>query len=122
MIADMLNNNKLNPVVTGLFIRGKKRIISLVFITKSYFAVPKNVILNCTNYFIMKFFNKQELQQIAFNQLSDFQCNNFMSLYKQFTTKPNSFLVTKATRASDNSSSFNKKYYRTNIKANYDNR
>ena len=41
MIADMLNNKKLNPVVTELFIRGRKLNISLVFITESYFVVSK---------------------------------------------------------------------------------
>ena len=41
MIADMLSNEKLNPVVTELFIRGRKVNISLVFITESYFALPK---------------------------------------------------------------------------------
>ena len=43
MIADMLSNKKLNPIVTELFIRGKKLNISLVFITQSYFAVPKKL-------------------------------------------------------------------------------
>ena len=46
MIADILSNKKLNPVVTELFIRGRKLNISLVFITQSYFAVPKNIRLN----------------------------------------------------------------------------
>ena len=46
MIADILINKKLNPVVTELFIRGRKLNISLVFITQSYFAVPKNNRLN----------------------------------------------------------------------------
>ena len=41
MIADMLSNKKLNLIVTELFIRGRKLNISLVFITQSYFAVPK---------------------------------------------------------------------------------
>ena len=41
MIADMVNNKKLNPIVTELFIGGRKLNISLVFITQSYFAVPK---------------------------------------------------------------------------------
>ena len=40
MNADMLSNKKLNPIVTELFIRGRKLNISLVFITQSYFAVP----------------------------------------------------------------------------------
>ena len=40
MIADMINNKKLNSVVTELFIRGRKLNISLIFITQSYFKVP----------------------------------------------------------------------------------
>ena len=42
MIADMINNKKLNSVVTELFIRGRKLYIFLVFITQSYFKVPKD--------------------------------------------------------------------------------
>ena len=43
MMADMIRNKKLNSIVTGLFIRGRKLNISLVFITQSYFKVPKKV-------------------------------------------------------------------------------
>ena len=46
MIADMINNKKLNPIVTELFIRGRKLNISIVFFTQSYFKVPKDVGLN----------------------------------------------------------------------------
>ena len=46
----MLSNKKLNPIVTELFIRGRKLNISLVVITQSYFAVPKNIRLNSTRY------------------------------------------------------------------------
>ena len=49
MIADMINNNKLNPVVTELFIRARKLDISIVFITQSYFKVPKDVRLDSTH-------------------------------------------------------------------------
>ena len=63
MIADMLSNKKINPVVTVLFIRGRKLNISLVFITQCYFALTKNIRLNSKHYFIMKIPNKQELQQ-----------------------------------------------------------
>ena len=54
MIADMINNKKLNPVVTELFIRGRKLNISIVFITQSYFKVPKDVRLNATHFFIFE--------------------------------------------------------------------
>ena len=63
----MLSNKNLNPIVTKLFIRDRKPNISFVVITQSYFAVPNNIRLNSTHYFIIKTKNKQELQQIAFN-------------------------------------------------------
>ena len=65
MIADMINNKKLNPVVTELFIRSRKLNISIAFITPSYFKVPKDVRLNSTHFFIMKIPSKRELHQIA---------------------------------------------------------
>ena len=58
MIADMINNKKLNPVVIEFFIRGRKLNISIVSITQSYFKVPKHVRLNSTHFFIMKIPNK----------------------------------------------------------------
>ena len=54
----MLSNKKLNPVVTELFIRDIKLNISLIFITQSYLALPKNIRLNFMNYFVMKIPNK----------------------------------------------------------------
>ena len=65
MIADMIKNRKLNPMVKELFITGTKLNISIVFITQSYFQLPKDVILNSTHFFIMEIPNKRELQQIA---------------------------------------------------------
>ena len=50
-VTAMVNNKKLNPILTQLFIRGKNLNISLVFITKSYFAAPKNIRQNSTHYF-----------------------------------------------------------------------
>ena len=87
----MLSNKKINPIVTELFIRGRKQNISLVFVTQSYFAVPKNIRLNSMHYFIMKVSNKRELQQIAFNHLSGIDFQYFMNLYKKCTAKPYSF-------------------------------
>ena len=62
MIADMINNKKLNPIVTELFTKGRKLNISVAFITQSYFKMPKHVRLNPTHFFIMKILNKRELQ------------------------------------------------------------
>ena len=91
MTADMINNKKLNPIVTELFIRGRKLNISIVFITQSYFKVPKDVRLNYTHIFIMKIANKRELQQIALNHSSDIDFKDFLKTYKKCTAEPYSF-------------------------------
>ena len=52
MIADMLSNKKLKPIVAELFIRDRKLNISLAFIIKSHFAVPKDVRLYCTHFLL----------------------------------------------------------------------
>ena len=61
MIADMINNKNLNPIVTELLIIGEKLITSIVFITHSHFKVPKEAILNTALFFIMKIPNEREL-------------------------------------------------------------
>ena len=104
----MLSNKKLEPIATEIFSRGRKLNISLVFITQSYFAFPKNIRLNSTHYFFMEIPNKRELQQITFDHPSDIDFQNFMNLYKKCTTKPYSFLVIDTTLVSDNFSRFRK--------------
>ena len=99
----MINNNKLNPIVTELFIRGRNLNISIVFATQSYFNVPKDVRLNSTHFFIMKIPNKRELQQIALN------CVN---IYKKYTKEPYSFLVNDITLPSDHPLRFRKNLLR----------
>ena len=91
MIADMIYNKKLNSVVTELFTRGRKLNISLVFITKSCFEVPKDVRLNTTYLFIMKIPNKWKLQQIALNHSSDIDFEDFIKIYKKCTDESYSF-------------------------------
>ena len=108
IIADMINNVKLNSIVTELFIRERKLNISLVFITQSYFKVPKDVRLNTTYFFIAKIQNKRELQQIAINYSSDIINKDFVNIYRECTAEPYSFLVIDTTLASDNPLSFRK--------------
>ena len=59
MIADMEAKKKLSHIVTELFLRGRKLTISLVFISQTYFKVPKTIRLNATHYFIIKIPNKR---------------------------------------------------------------
>ena len=108
MIADMPFDKKLNPIVTELFIRARKLNISLVFITQSYFAVLKDIRLNSMRYFIMKIPNKRELKQIASQNSSDIDFQDFINLYKKCTAKSYYFLVIDATLASDNPLHFRK--------------
>ena len=88
MIAEIIKNKKLNSIVTELFIRGRKLNISLVFITQSYFKVPKDVRLNTSHFFIAKISNKRELQQIAINHSSDISPKYSIKIYKECTVKP----------------------------------
>ena len=111
MIADMINNKKLNSIVTELFIRGRKLNISLVFITLSYFKVPKNVRLNTTHFFITKIPNERELQQIALNHSSDISTKDFIKTDKECAAELYYFLVNDITLASDNSLRFRKNLF-----------
>ena len=97
-----------NPIVTELFIRGRKLNISLVFFTQSYFAVLKGIRLNSTHYFIIIISNKRELQKITFTHSSHIDFKDFLNLYKICAAKPYSFLVINATLASDNHLCFRK--------------
>ena len=108
MIADMIQNKKLNSIVTELFIRGRKLNVSLVFITQSYFKVPKDVRLNTSHFFIAKIPNKRELQQIAINHSSDISTKDFENIYRKCTAESYLFFVNDTTLASDNPLRFRK--------------
>ena len=88
MIANMLNNKKLNSIVIELFNRGRKLNISLVVMTQSYLKVPKDVRLNTRHFFIAKIPNKGELRQIAIKHSSDIRTEDFINIYRKCTAKP----------------------------------
>ena len=85
MIADIMANKKFQSIIKELFIRCRKINISLVFITQSYFSVPKEVRLNSTHYFIMKINNKRELQNISIDHSADIDYKDFIKIYKECT-------------------------------------
>ena len=60
MIADIMTNKKFQTIIKELFTTCRKVNISLVFITQSYFSVPKNVRLNSNHYLIMKINNGKD--------------------------------------------------------------
>ena len=108
MIADMISNKKLNSIVN------EKINISLVFITQSYFKVPKDVRLNTTHFFITKIPNKRELQEIAINHSSDINTKDFANIYRKCTDEPYSFLINDTTLASNNPLRFRKIIFKYN--------
>ena len=107
----MESNKKLSPKVIELFLRGRKLNISLVFVSQSYFNVPKTIRMNATHCFIMKIPYKKELQQIKSNHSPDIDFKDFMKLYKDYTKEPCSFLVNDTTLSSDNSLRIRKKRF-----------
>ena len=64
MITDMLDNKKLNWIVTELFIRGRTQNISFVFVTQSYFAAPKNVRITLCTTLLWKFQTNEKFKKI----------------------------------------------------------
>ena len=93
MIADIMTNKKLQAIIKELFIRCRKLNISLVFITQSYFSVPKDVRLNLTHYFIMKINNRIELKNIATDHSADIDYQDFKKIYRECTKEPYNFLT-----------------------------
>ena len=76
MIADTISNKKLNPLLTELFIRCRNLNISIVFITQSYFKVPKDGRLNCIHFFVI------------LNHWSGIDFEDFTKICKNSTAEP----------------------------------
>ena len=93
MSADIMTNRRFQAIIKELFIRCRKLNISLVFITQSYFSVPKDVRLNSTHYLIVKINNRKELQNIAINHSADIDYQDFIKIYRECTKEPYNFLT-----------------------------
>ena len=102
MIADIMTNKKFQSLIKELFVSSRKINISLVFITQSYFSVPKDVRLNLSHYLIMKINNKRELQNIAINYSADIDYKDFIKIYREYTKEPYNFLTIDTTLPSTN--------------------
>ena len=106
-------NEKSQSLIKELFIRCRKLNISLVFITQSYFSVPKDVRLNSTDYLIIKINNKRELQNIAINHSVDIDYQDFIKIYREWTKEPYNFLTIDTTLQSNNPLRFRKNLFDT---------
>ena len=93
MIADNMTNKNFQAIIKELFITCRKLNISLVFITQSYFSVPKEARLNSAHYLLMKIDNRKDLQQIAIDHSADIDYKDFLKIYRNCTKEPYSFLT-----------------------------
>ena len=102
MITDMFSNKKCNPIVTKLFIRGRRLDVYLViFITESDFTVSKNITPNPKYYFLIKIQNKQHFRQITCNHLSGSSFRDFINFYINVLQNQMHFLIIDPTLPSD---------------------
>ena len=108
VVGDIMTNKNFQAIIKELFIRCRKLIISLIFITPFCFSVHKKVRLNSTHYLIMKIHNKKELQSIAINHLANINYESFMKIYGKFTCVPYSFFTIDATLTPANALRFRK--------------
>ena len=113
VIADTMIIKKFQSLIKELSIRYRKLSISLVFITQSYFFVPKDVRLNSTHYLIMKINNRKELQNIAINHSADIDYQDFIKIYRECTKEPYNFLTIDTTLPSSNPLRFRKNLFNT---------
>ena len=111
MIADIMTNKKFQAIIKELFIECRKLNISLVFITQSYFYVPKDVRLNSTHHLIMKINNKRELQNIAIDHSADIDYQGFIKIYRECTKEPYNFLTIDTTLSASDLLRFRKKLF-----------
>ena len=111
MIADIMTSKKNQAIIKEFFITCRKLNISLVFITQSYFSVPKDVRLKSTHYLIMKINNKRELQNVAINHSADIDYKNFMEVYRECTKEPFHFWTIDTTLPASNPFRFRKNLF-----------
>ena len=103
-----MTNKKFQAIINELFMRCRKLNIPLVFITQSYFSVPKDIRLNLTHYLIMKINNRKELQNIAINHSAEIDYKDFIKVYKECTKEPFNFLTIDTTLPASNPLRFTK--------------
>ena len=93
MIADIMTNKKFQAIINELFIRYRKLNTSLVFITQSYFSVPKDARLNTTHYFTMKINSRIVLKNIVTDHSVDIDYQDFKKIYRECTKETQNILT-----------------------------
>ena len=109
MIADIMTKKQFQA--KELFIIWKKLNTSLVFITRSYFSVAKDVRLNSTHYLITKINNRTELQSTAINHSAGIDYKDFSKIYRECKRDPFNILTIDTTLAASCSLRIRKKLF-----------
>ena len=104
-------SKKFQVIIKELFIRCRKLNVLLVFITQSYFSVPKDIRLNSTHYLIMKINNRIELKNIASDHSADIDYQDFKKIYRECTKEPFNFLTIDTTLPASNPLRFRKNLF-----------
>ena len=113
MVPEIISSKTFEAIIKELFIRCRKLNISLVFITQSYFSVPKDVRLDSIHYLIMKINNKRKLQNIAFDHSADIDYKDFLKIYRECTRKPFNFLTIDTTLPASDALRFRKNLFQS---------
>ena len=106
-------SKKFQVIIKELFIRCRKLNVLLVFITQSYFSVPKDIRLNSTHYLIMKINNRIELKNIASDHSADIDYQDFKKIYRECTKEPFNFLTIDTTLPASNPLRFRKNLFKS---------
>ena len=110
MIADIISSKKFKAIIKELFVRCRKLNTSIVFIMQSYFRTPKDARLNSTHYVIMKIQSRKEFQNIAQENSGDINFEDFLKIYKDYTSEPYSCMIIDTTVPSGNPMRFRKNF------------
>ena len=110
MITDIMSSKNFKAIIKELFIRCRKLNISIILITQSYFRTPKDARLNSTHYVIMKIQSKKELQNIAQENSGDINFEDFLKIYKDYTSEPYSCMIIDTTVPSGHPMRFKKNF------------
>ena len=85
---DMITEKNLSRV-SDLFVRGRKNNISIVFISQSYYDIPKIIRLQSNYYLLTKISNKKELREI----MKDHNIPDFLEMYNRCMESPFNFFM-----------------------------
>ena len=107
----VFDNKTFQAIIKELFIRCRKLNISLVFITQSYFSVPKDVRLNSAHFLSMKINNGIELQNVSRDHSADIDYQDFKNIYRECTKEPYNFLTIDTMLPTSDPLRFRKNYF-----------